>query len=80
MNSLQTRVCEQIAGDSTRTRVCKNNKLVCEGVNSNYKMTVQFVEGLGAAVLDKVTATAVEECLKTTELFTELNPDFSERA
>ena len=53
---------------------------MCEGVNSNYKMTVRFVEGLGATVLDKVTATAAEECLKTTELFTELNPDFSERA
>ena len=42
-------------------------------------MTAQFVEGLRAAVWIKVTAAAADECLKTTELFTELNPDSSER-
>ena len=47
-------------------------------IASTRKMT-QLVEGLRAVLLDKVTATAADECLKTTELFTELNPDSSER-
>ena len=53
---------------------------MCQGVDSNYKPTTQLVEGLEVAVLDKVTATAADDCLKTTELFTELNPDSSKRA
>ena len=40
----------------------------------------RLVEGLGAVLLDKVTAAATDECLKTTKLFTELSPDSSERA
>ena len=71
----QTRVCEQISANSTQTRVRENNKLVCEGVDSNYKKTAWIVEGLTAVLLDKVTATATDECLKTTELITKLNPD-----
>ena len=48
---------------------------MCEGVDNVYKKTTQLVEGLRAVLLDKVTAAAADECLKTTELFTELNPD-----
>ena len=48
---------------------------MCEGVDSNYKKTARLVEGLKAALLDKVTAAVTDECLKTTELFTKLNPD-----
>ena len=47
-------------------------------VDSSYKETARLIEGLRAILLDKVTAAVTDECLKTTELFTELSPD-SER-
>ena len=52
----------------------------CEGVDRSYKKTAQLVEGLRAVFLDNVTAAVTDECLKITELFTELNPDSRERA
>ena len=51
---------------------------MCEGVDNVHKKTTQLVEGLRAVLLDKVTAAAADECLKPTELFTELKSD-SER-
>ena len=50
-------------------------KLVCASVDNVYKKTTQLVEGLRAVFLDKVTVAVTDECLKTTELFAELNPD-----
>ena len=48
---------------------------MCGSANSIYKTTTPLVEGLEVAALNKDTAAATDECLKTTELFTKLSPD-----